>query len=109
MSREGCSSDRTDDVKEKGTARVCKRGGEEGRWVLKAEQAGEDEKGLGGEGCRVWEERMKLEETLERDNEAAHECRNEWALFTIANSDPSGLPDLHLARRLIHATSQPPS
>jgi len=49
--------------------------------------------------------RMKLEETLSRDNEAAHECRNEWVLFTIANSGSSGLPDLHLARRLIHVAS----
>lgn len=56
----------------------------------------------------VWKGKMKLEETLSRDNETAHECRNEWMLFSIANSDPSGLPDLHLARRLIHATSQPP-
>ena len=39
----------------------------------------------------MWKRKMKLEETLSRDNETAHECRNEWVLFTIANSDPSGL------------------
>lgn len=51
--------------------------------------------------------RLKLEERLSRDNEAAHECRNEWVLFTIANSGPSGLAGQHPSRRLIHVASQP--
>lgn len=35
---------------------------------------------------------IEEEQNLLRDNEAAHECRHEWLLFTIANSGSSGLP-----------------
>lgn len=73
--------------------RGCVRGTARGKADCERAGRNEDEKGLGGERCRVWKRgRMKLEETLSRDNEAAHECRNEWVLFTIANSGPSGLP-----------------
>lgn len=93
-------------MSKKGGRRVCwKEKGERRRSkgkIVKARNTAQAEravrtKNANGEG-EVYRDtgvRMKLWRRPSRDNEAAHECRNEWVLFTIANSGPSDLAGLH--------------
>jgi len=118
VSREGCSSTSSERCQRKGEYATIGRGTDcEGAEYGASRTSREDEKQVprGEEealtcvsaGTHVYVYVHVVWKRPLRDNEAAHECRNEWVLFTIANSGPSGLAGLHPSRRLIHVASQP--